>query len=55
MTKGTAMRGKPHKRVSLRASALFKITSPARLARVLCISPERLTYFVSNPTANYSA
>jgi hypothetical protein len=48
------MRGKPHKRVSLRASALFKITSPAKLARVLCISPERLAYLVSNPTANYS-
>lgn len=48
------MRGKPHKRVSLRGSALFKITSPTRLAKVLCISPERLAYLLSNPSANYS-
>lgn len=48
------MRVKPHKRVSLRGSALFKITSPARLAKVLCISPERLAYLLSNPSENYS-
>lgn len=48
------MKGKPHKRVSLRGSALFKITSPVKLARVLCISPDRLTYLLSNPSANYS-
>src|SRR5438128_2438395 len=48
------MKGKPHKRVSLRGSALFKITSPVRLAKVLCISSERLTYLLSDPAANYS-
>jgi RNA-directed DNA polymerase len=51
---GAAMKGKSQKRVSLRGSALFKITSPARLARALCISPERLVYLLSNPAANYS-
>src|SRR5690348_15966681 len=48
------MKGKPHKRVSLRGSALFKMTSPARLARALCNSPERLAYLVTKPGANYS-
>jgi RNA-directed DNA polymerase len=47
------MAGKPHKRVSLRGSALFKITSPARLARVLCISPDMLNYLVSHADENY--
>lgn len=48
------MKGKPHKRVSLRGSALFKITSPARLAKALCVSPERLSYLLSNADGNYS-
>ncbi|UAK23842.1 reverse transcriptase family protein [Sphingomonas nostoxanthinifaciens] len=41
------------KRVSLRGSALFKLTSPARLAHILCISPGQLAYLVRNAEANY--
>jgi hypothetical protein len=47
------MKGRPHKRVDLRGSALFKITSPARLARILCISKEKLDYLVSHADENY--
>lgn len=47
------MRGKPHKRISLRGSALFKLTSPARLARALCISLSQLDYLVNNAAKNY--
>jgi RNA-directed DNA polymerase len=41
------------KRVSLRGSALFKLTSPARLASILCISPGQLAYLVENAESNY--
>jgi hypothetical protein len=41
------------KRVSLRGSALFKLTSPARLAHILCISPGQLAYLVRNAESNY--
>jgi RNA-directed DNA polymerase len=51
--KGPMMIGKPHKRVSLRGSALFKITSPAMLARRLCISPEMLNYLLAHADENY--
>lgn len=47
------MRGRPHKRVDLRGSALFKITSPTRLARILCISKAKLDYLVSHTDENY--
>ena len=47
------MTRKPVKRVSLRGSALFKLTSPARLANILCISPGQLAYLVKNAEANY--
>ena len=47
------MIAKPHKRVSVRGSALFKLTSPARLARMLCISPERLDHLLKRGDANY--
>lgn len=47
------MARKPVKRVSLRGSALFKLTSPARLAHILCISPGQLAYLVKNAEANY--
>lgn len=47
------MAGTPHKRVSLRGSALFRITSPARLARILCISPDMLNYLVDHAAENY--
>jgi RNA-directed DNA polymerase len=47
------MMGKMHKRISLHGSALFRLTSPARLARILCISPSQLTYLVENADSNY--
>ena len=47
------MRVRPHKRVDLRGSALFKITSPARLARILCVSKDMLDYLVSHADENY--
>ena len=47
------MTGKPHKRVNLRGSALFKLTSPDRLARILNITPDQLTSLVDNGDANY--
>ncbi|HEY1605434.1 MAG TPA: reverse transcriptase family protein [Allosphingosinicella sp.] len=51
--KGPLMRGRPHKRVSLRGSALYKITSPAMLARRLCISPHMLNYLLAHADENY--
>lgn len=47
------MRGRPPKRVSLRGSALFKLTSPARLAKILCMSPERIDHLLARGDANY--
>ncbi len=51
--KGTTMKGKPPKRVSLRGSALFKLTSPVRLANILCISPGQLAHLAERAEANY--
>jgi len=44
----------PPKRVSLRGSALFKITSPARLAEVLLIDPGLLEHLVRLGDDNYT-
>src|SRR3546814_18225799 len=51
--KGTTMKGKPHKRVSLRGSALFKLTSPVRLAQILCIPPAQLDRLLRRGNTNY--
>jgi hypothetical protein len=37
----------------LRASALFRLTSPARLADILCIFPRQLDYLLKDPNSNY--
>lgn len=47
------MKGKSPKRVSLRGSALFKLTSPVRLANILCIPSERLNHLLNRGDANY--
>ncbi|MDF0544698.1 reverse transcriptase family protein [Sphingobium sp. H39-3-25] len=47
------MKGKPHKRVSLRGSALFKLTSPVRLAQILCIPPAQLDRLLRRGNTNY--
>lgn len=47
------MSQKHAKRVSLHGSALFRLTSPARLAHILCISPGQLGYLVRNAECNY--
>lgn len=43
-----------HKRVSLRGSALFKLTSPERLADILCITPADLDRLVRRGDGNYA-
>ena len=48
------VKGRPNKRIHLRGSALFKITSRARLARLLRVTQERLSYLVANADNNYT-